>query len=139
MAYIPPAGDAANFSLASYTPSAGDAANFELSVPVLLPFFLGFMPHGKLGEVGEPDPLGVKGIYHRRMTRRGKVSIKMKFYVPTNPQTEPQEANRSKFAAAMSTWMALTEGQKDAYVKRAKRRGMRASGLYIREYYQSNP
>lgn len=101
-------------------------------------FLLGLGILGKLGEQGEPDPLGIKGIYQMRMTKRGKVPIKMKFYTPTNPQTEAQEANRAKFAAAMSSWQALTPEQKNAYTERAKKRNMFGWGLFIREYYQAN-
>lgn len=102
------------------------------------PFLLGFGLAGKLGKPGGPDPLGVNGIYQMRMTKRGKVPVKMKFYAPTNPQSVAQEANRAKFAAAMSAWGALTDSQKAAYNVRAKRRGMFGWGLFIREYYQAS-
>jgi hypothetical protein len=102
------------------------------------PAFLAFGLSGRIGKSGDSDPYGVNGIYQMRMTKRGKVPVKMRFYAPTNPQTQPQEANRTKFAAAMSGWMALTDEQKAAYIQRAKRRGMFGWGLFIREYYQSN-
>jgi hypothetical protein len=102
------------------------------------PFLLGFTVRKKLGKEGDPDPLNVNGIWQMRMTRRGKVPIKMKFYVPTNPQTGPQQANRQKFADAMTAWMVLTSEQKEVYTKRAKKRGMFGWGLFVREYYQSN-
>ena len=102
------------------------------------PFLMGFGMSGKLGEAGEPDRLGVKGIYQMRMTRRGKVPIKMKFYVPANPQTVPQQANREKFATAMTEWGDLTPEQKGVYNVRAKKRMMFGWGLFIREYYQNN-
>jgi hypothetical protein len=132
------AGDAVNFELVLYTPPSGDAVNFELAVEVPPPFLIGFGVSGKLGEVGEPDPLNVKGIYQMRMTKRGKVPIKMKFYVPFNPQTAPQQANRQKFADAMTAWGALTSEQKSVYNMRAKKRQMFGWGLFIREYYQEN-
>lgn len=132
-------GTMADFELLPYTPPEGGAANFELSEEVLPPFFLGFGVRKKLGRPDWADPLGVYGIYQMRMTRRGKVPIKMRFYAPTNPQTVPQEANRSKFAAAMSAWGGLTTEQRAAYHRRAKKRGMFPWGLFIREYYQSNP
>lgn len=131
-------GDAANFVLTLFTPPSGDAVNFELSDEVLSPFFLGFQAYGKLGRPEWSDPLGVYGIYQRRMLKNGKGYIKMKFYTPTNPQTVPQQANRTKFADAMAAWMALTSEQKSAYTKRAKKRGKHPWGLFIREYYQSH-
>lgn len=138
MTYTPPSGDAADFPLVAYTSPTGDAANFELASAVFHLLSLGIMVRGKLGEAGEPDPLGVKGIYQARMTKRGKVPVKMRFYRPTNPQTVPQEANRAKFAAAMSAWQALTSDEKAAYTERAKRRGMFGWGLFIRDYFQNN-
>lgn len=102
-------------------------------------FLLGFNISGNIGKPGDPDPLNVNGIYQMRMTKRGKRPIKMKFYTPTNPQTEPQEANRSKFADAMFAWGALSSEEKGVYNVRAKKRNMFGHGLFIREYYQSNP
>ena len=99
---------------------------------------LGFDIRGKLGKDWEDDPLGVRGIYQMRMTKQGKVPIKMKFYAPTNPQTPAQQANRQKFADAMSAWQSLTEEEKSAYNRRAKKRQMFGWGLFIREYYQAN-
>ena len=101
-------------------------------------FFLGFGVSGKLGKPMGPDPFNVHGIYQMRMTKRGKVPIKMKFYVPTNPRTPAQQANRQKFADAQAAWMALTLPEKLVYTTRAKRRFMFGWGLFIREYYQEN-
>ena len=102
------------------------------------PFFPAFYLRKKIGKPDALDPLNVNGIYQMRMTRTGKRPIKMKFYRPYNPQTVPQEANRTKFATAMSSWMALTAEQKNAYNIRAKKRRMFGWGLFIREYYSAN-
>lgn len=104
----------------------------------LYPFFMGFGVSKKVGKPNTPDPLGVKGIWQMRMTKRGKVPIRMKFYTPTNPQTELQQANRQKFADAMSAWHSLTDSEKNAYNKRAKHIGLFGRNLFIREYYQQN-
>jgi len=93
---------------------------------------------GKLGKSNAPDLLGVYGIYQMRMTKRGKVPVKMKFYVPTNPRTPAQQANRQKFADAQAAWVALTAPEKLVYTTRAKKRSMFGWGLFIREYYQAN-
>lgn len=138
MAYTPPSGDAVDFPLSSFTPPSGDAVNFELGSVVSVPFLLGFGASKKLGRPEWADPLGVFGIWQMRMTKRGKVPIKMKFYTPTNPQTEAQEANRTKFAAAMSAWGALTDEQKAVYTARAKKIQFFGWNLFIREYYQQN-
>ena len=123
----------------------GDTRLLENGLPRVLEdfvypsdFFLGFGVSGKLGKPTAPDPLNVHGIYQMRMTKRGKVPVKMKFYGPTNPRTPAQEANREKFAAAMVAWQALTPVEKGVYNKRAKKRSMFGWGLFIREYYQAN-
>lgn len=134
-----PNGDAVDFSLLTFTPPNGDAVNFEFATEVIEPFFLGFGVSGRIGKEGDEDPLGVNGIWQMRKTKRGKRPVKMKFYTPTNPQTVPQEANRTKFANAMSAWGALSSGDKAVYNGRAKKRNMFGWGLFIREYYQSNP
>lgn len=102
------------------------------------PFFIGFQISGRIGKEGDPDPLGVNGIYQNRNTKKGKVPIKMKFYVPTNPRTVAQQANRQKFADAMTAWKNLTDEEKAVYNERAKKRQMFGWGLFIREYYQAN-
>lgn len=131
-------GDAVNFSLAVYAVPDGDAVNFELGEEALSTFLLGWGIRKKLGKAGDPDPLNVKGIYQMRMTKRGKIPIKMRFYTPTNPQTEAQQANRQKFADAMSAWQSLTPSEKDAYNERARKRQMFGRNLFIREYYSAN-
>lgn len=138
MSYTPPNGDAVDFELASYTPPNGDAVDFELAVQDIPAFLLGFGMRGKLGNPSSPDPLNVMGIYQMRQTLTGKRPIKMAFYTPTNPQTTAQEANRAKFAAAMSAWGSLTESEKTAYNIRAKKRGLFGWNLFIRDYYQNN-
>lgn len=100
--------------------------------------WLGFGVSGKLGHPAKPDPLNVYGIWQMRMTRRGKVPLKMKFYRPTNPRSPAQQANRQKFANAMAAWQALTNQEKNAYNERAKKRQMFGWGLFIREYYSAN-
>lgn len=91
----------------------------------------------KIGSDGDTDPLGCNGIYQMRTCKEGKIPIKMKFYVPTNPQTIPQQANRSKFNNAVVAWQGLTITQKNVYNERAKCRHFSGYNLYIREYMLS--
>lgn len=133
-----PTGDSVNFALTIYNVPQGDAVNFELAEMEGVTPLIGLCISGKIGRPDMPDPYGVYGIYQMRMTKTGKRPIRMKFYTQTNPQTEPQQANRAKFASAMSAWGSLTTEQKTAYNVRAKRRNMFGWGLFIREYYQSN-
>lgn len=134
-----PPSDAVDFDLSPYTPPVGSAVDFELQDLLTLFRMLGIGIAGKIGKPNVADPLGVNGIYQMRMTKRGKVPVRMRFYRPTNPQTVPQEANRSKFAAAVSAWMGLTPEEKESYTIRAKKRSMFGWGLFIREYYKNNP
>lgn len=80
----------------------------------------------------------MRGIFQQRHMKKGIDTIKMRAYRSTNPRTDPQQANRSKFADAMAAWMALTDDQKAAYTKRAKRRAMFGWGLFVRDYFQSH-
>lgn len=102
------------------------------------PFPIGFEARGKVGRPEWDDPLNAYGIWQMRMTKRGKVPIKMKFYEPTNPRTEAQQANRQKFADAMEAWGNLTESEQDEYTEAAKKKNLFGWNLFIREYFQSN-
>jgi hypothetical protein len=92
---------------------------------------------GKLGKSSFPDPHAIFGIYQIRHTKKGRKTVKMKFYVPTNPRTTKQQANRQKFAAAMAAWQNLTNEEKEEYNKRARKISRFGWGLFIRNYYQS--
>jgi len=74
------------------------------------------------------------GIYQQRHGTNRKITVKEKFYSPTNPQTIPQQANRDVFSDAISGWQGLTSEQKLGYNKRAVGRHMSGYNLYIREY-----
>lgn len=102
-------------------------------------FLPGWLIWGRIGDVGKPDILGANGIWQRRHTKTGVRSIKMKFYTPTNPRTELQQANRQKFADAAAAWNSLTEPQKTVYRNRAKRLSLYGWNLFVREYYSLNP
>lgn len=78
------------------------------------------------------------GIYQQRQGLDGKITAKLKFYVPTNPQTVPQQANRSVFANAVSGWQSLTAEQKLAYNKSAVGKQMSGYNFYIKEFMLNN-
>lgn len=87
-----------------------------------------------LGVTITGTPVDIYGIYQDRTNQRGIPIVRMKSYRPTNPQTVPQQANRSKFADAMTSWQSLTSEQKAVYNKRGKRLHMTGHNLYIKEY-----
>ena len=76
----------------------------------------------------------IYGIYQVRTRWGGQVQVKMKFYTPANPQTEPQQANRAKFTDAVSAWQALTDNQKASYNEEAKYLPLSGFNLHNREY-----
>lgn len=84
------------------------------------------------------DPFDVQGIYQIRHGTNGQWTCKMRSYRPVNPRTTEQQANRTKFAQAMSAWGSLTEEQQQAYDKRARRVNLFGKNLFIREFYQSH-
>lgn len=99
---------------------------------------IGVKIRGKLGHDGAPDPKGVYGIYRVRH-RWGKViQEKLPFYVPTNPQTGPQQANRQKMTDAVAAWQALTDEQQAVYNKNAIGKEMSGYNLFLQEYLLSH-
>jgi len=59
------------------------------------------------------------------------------FYIPANPRTEEQQANRNKFIAALTAWKALTDEQKLVYIERAKGKSMTGYNVFVKEYMLS--
>lgn len=131
-------GEDINFDLLEFTPPDGEAVNFQLELTPPHSKLFSFYASGKIGEADWPNPHGHFGIYQMRMHKDGKKPIRMKFYEPTNPQTEDQQANRNKFADAMAAWQALTSEEKAPYYTQAKRVQMLGHNLYIKRYMLEN-
>jgi hypothetical protein len=89
---------------------------------------------GKLDGV----PPEIRGIYQQRMTRKGKRTIKMKMYAPTNPQTVLQQTNRQKFADAVIAWQALTNEEKNVYNQLKYPDQMSGYNKFISQYLKSH-
>lgn len=128
-----------HFLLARSAAETGSSVDFTLYEADAVQMRPGHGASGKLDIGDSEDAWNVAGIWRMGRTRRGKVPTKNRWYRPTNPRSEPQQANRAKFAAAMTAWQALTTQQRQAYAERAKKIGKFGWGLFIREYYQSNP
>lgn len=62
----------------------------------------------RFGDDYEPS-----GIYRRRPTRAGQITIRQNFYWPVNTLSPELQANRLTFAQGVAAWQALTEEQKD--------------------------
>lgn len=98
----------------------------------------------KYGEVR--NLYGIYRIRHKRHKyfvkndkERGTQYIqKEAFHCPSNPQTGPQQANRQKYADAITAWQGLTNNQKEIYNERARYKPYSGYNLYIREYILSH-
>lgn len=102
----------------------------------------GFARRGN-GLYGEDAAVG--GIYQKRVTgynqtgrlpdrARRQYFVRMRSYRPTNPQTVPQQANRTTFADAVAEWQGMDAAQRQPYVDRAVRKGRRGRNLFIQEF-----
>lgn len=138
MAYTPPNGNNVNFELRIFYIPDGDMANFNIQTFQPPIWILGSQIQKKLGKSGDEDPWNLRGIYQMRMTKKGKVPIKMRFYRPTDPKTPEQQAGRMKFKDAMLAWQGLTTGQKAVYTERAKPMQMFGHNLFIREFINNS-
>lgn len=58
------------------------------------------------------------------------------YFVPTNPQTVEQQANRSKLANAVSSWQGLSEEDKNIWRKQAKIWSLHMTGFNLYIKYQ---
>ena len=90
------------------------------------------------GDFKYPGENPCYGVYRTTKGADGKITIKQKFYIPSNPKTEIQQANRSKFADAVAGWQGLTTEQKAEYNKRVAHKNFSGYNLYISEYLSSH-
>ena len=106
---------------------------------------IGALVYKKLGKyLGAETPVeyGIYQRYHRKkysmyQTGHPKEKVlcrRLKFYTPTNPRTVLQQANRNKFANAMSAWQALTTEQKKVWNDKAQKLPMRGYNLFIKNF-----
>lgn len=77
------------------------------------------------------------GIYQQRKCREGKITIREKFYVPTQRYTDKAIAARIKYGLARKAWAPLTAGQKLVYNKRAVGHHYNGYNLFIKEFMLS--
>ena len=112
--------------------------------------FLGVTARGKVGRPGDygrrvfgyskfGEDVKAYGIYQMRHSKKGKINVLSKYYWPTNPNSPEQAAGRSKFAAAVSAWQGLTDGQKAVYNKRANKKRRYGYWDFIQDFMKNNP
>lgn len=78
------------------------------------------------------------GIYQKKYYYGKAFISRMKFYRPTNPQTERQQLWRSIVANGWATWNTLTTEQKQAFKKMSKNMHMTGPNLFMSEYLKAN-
>ena len=76
----------------------------------------------------------VSGVYQTVHRGRKRWVQRIGYVVPNNPRSIPQQANRTKFADAVSAYQALTNEQKELLVWRARDRHMSGYNLFLREF-----
>lgn len=104
------------------------------------------------GKVGAPSAYGYAGygvfkygagakefgIYRMMLINGKRTQVQEDYYVPTNPQTVLQQANRQKLTDGVAAWQALTISEKDVYNERAKYKKFSGYNLFLKEYLLSN-
>ncbi len=78
------------------------------------------------------------GIYSRKKTKRGHGISRMRYYMPTNPQTEMQQNWRAVFTAGVGAWRLLTDGERIEYNKIGRKYRMTGYNLFLRRYLTQN-
>ena len=75
-----------------------------------------------------------KYIYREKPTSKGRVTIRQRYFIPTNPQTTPQQENRGKFADAVLAWQNLTFTAQVVWNKLRYPEHMSGYNRYLRAY-----
>jgi len=106
----------------------------------------GFIAFGKC-RMGDKRP--GQGIYRRKKlgfnqftgppaSNAGHELLIVRHYAPTNPQTEPQQANRAKMTLGVAAWQGLTTLEKQVYNRRGSKVKLNGYNLFLREYLYSH-
>lgn len=91
------------------------------------------------------DTRRVAGTYQRRKLRQDKSVynpqtnpdypvVAMRTYRPTYTNTEIQDENRAKFAAAVAYWQGLTDLEKELYDERGAKRNLPGYNIAISDF-----
>ena len=89
---------------------------------------------------GLPGGFAVRGSINKEFIYAVKNNQQRKYayFVPTNPQTAPQQSWRAKFTAGVIAAQALTEGQKEEYRKDAyRKKGRTWFTMFMAQYLWS--
>lgn len=101
----------------------------------------GFSKYGaecELFDIGNDETINVYGIY-KRVTRGPRlIVLREPYYIPRNPRSIPQQAQRNKMTSAVAEWQALTNNQKSIYNEKAKGKHMYGYNVFLSEYLLSH-
>jgi hypothetical protein len=78
------------------------------------------------------------GIYRKRKTLAVNQVSRVRYYRPTDPQSEAQLARRAVFASGIAAFQALTPEQKMLLSEQARRSRMTTLNIFMREWLKSN-
>ena len=84
------------------------------------------------------DIILLSGIYRTDNVTGKTKCYREPYYIPKNPRSEAQQAQRQKYANGVVAWQALTEEEKEIYNKRAKHKKYSGYHLFLKEYLLSN-
>jgi len=84
------------------------------------------------------DIIILSGIYKKQRLTNGMKDYRIDYSISKNPRSEAQQANRQKYASAVSAWQVLTNIQKSVYNERAKGKRFSGYNLFLSEYLLSN-
>lgn len=87
-------------------------------------------------EIGNDDKLA--GIWQKRRTLKGIKPCRMRYYIPPNPRTEIQQANRAKMASAVLAWNALTFEEQIVWNRKKKPEKRSGYIKFISYYLKTN-
>lgn len=94
----------------------------------------GFMSYGK-AVYGACTPYS--GVFQRKKTLQGWRVSQMRFGIPNNPRTVPQQSWRATFAEGLLAWRALDDSEKVLLSKKARNLRMTGFNLFMSKWLQS--
>jgi len=93
---------------------------------------------GSHPHVKEIKEIVFSGIYSLKHLNNKRQFMREEYYIPYNPRTIPQQANRGILRDAVSAWQDLTNEQKLVYNNRAKGKNLSGYNIFIGEYVHSH-
>lgn len=87
-----------------------------------------------LGDSFFGDMILLSGIYQNRTAWDHVPISREKYYIPKNPRSDLQQANREKMAIAVAAWQALSSEEKKVYNQNAVGLHMSGYNLFLSKY-----